>query len=96
MATKIDLVGIDDEVDFHPGGALPVPNSDKDAERKAKMVKNHGHKLNDWHLTFDLHNRIDVGHPLMWKDKKGKNPGPFTVISSSEIKDGVWTPVWEP
>lgn len=96
MATKIDLITIDPQVDFHPGGALPVAGADKDAERLAKMVKAHGHKLNDWHITLDMHNRIDIGHPLMWKDRKGQHPDPFTVITSGDLKDGKWKPVFEP
>lgn len=96
MATKIDLVTIDPQVDFHPGGALPVAGADKDADRLAKMVKAQGHKLNDWHITLDMHNRIDVGHPLMWKDKKGQNPPPFTMISNADLKNKTWLPVWEP
>lgn len=96
MPTKIDLVTIDPQKDFHPGGALPVTGADQDAERLAKMVKTHGHKLNDWHITLDMHNRIDVGHPLMWKDKKGQNPPPFTMISNVDLKAKTWQPVWEP
>lgn len=102
--TKIHLVTIDPQVDFHPGGLLPIAGADKDAERLAKMVDHHGHKLEDWHITFDLHNQIDVGHRWMWRDKQGKMPKEghdFTymdifTISSEEIKAKEWNPIYEP
>lgn len=94
--SNIHLVTIDPQIDFHPGGALPVEGADKDADRLARMIRDHGHKLTDWHITFDLHNRIDIGHPLMWVNSKGKHPDPFTQITASDLKDGVYRPVYEP
>jgi nicotinamidase-related amidase len=35
---------------------------------------------------------VDVAHPTFWKNSKGEHPKPFTIITSREVKDGVWTP----
>lgn len=75
-------------------GTLYVPGAEKDMARLATMVTSFGLKIKKIHVTLDCHHRIDVAHPLMWRDSDGNNPDPFTVITAQEIRDGVWTPVF--
>ncbi len=91
---KVHLVIIDPQNDFmdSPGSALPVSGANEDMRRLAAMIERVGHKLDDIHVTLDSHRVIDVGHPGMWRDQDGNLPGPFTIISADDIKNGIWTP----
>ena len=89
---RIELLVIDPQVDFcDPAGSLCVKGADDDMRRLAKMVKRLAPKLDDIHVTLDSHHLIDVAHPAFWVGKDGKNPGPFTIISAQDVKDGKWT-----
>jgi nicotinamidase-related amidase len=95
MAERIDLLVIDPQVDFcDPNGNLYVDGAEKDMERLAGLVKSFGQKIKKVHVTLDCHHLIDVAHPLMWRNSEGKNPDPFTIFGSKEIKEGVWIPVF--
>lgn len=90
---NVHLVLIDPQRDFcNPSGALYVKGAEKDMERLAKFVDRTHSKLNDIHVTLDSHHLIDVAHPGFWRDSAGKHPDPFTIIGSSDIESGKWTP----
>lgn len=98
MSMKTHLLLIDPQVDFcSPGGSLFVPGADKDIERLSTLIKRAGKKIDDIHVTLDMHHEIDIAHPIFWKNSSGKHPDPFTIISIDDIKKGVWTtthPQW--
>lgn len=71
---------------------LPVPGALADMGRVAAMVKRIGPRLEDIHVTLDSHMVIDVAHPGFWRDQKGKQPTPFTIISHDDIKNRIWSP----
>ena len=85
-----------------PTGALLVQGSHDDMKRLAKWIKKNSSKINDIHVTLDSHHKIDVAHPAFWRDRKGNHPlglgaaiaagQPPTIISSNDVKQGVWTP----
>lgn len=88
---KIHLVVIDPQNDFcNPNGSLFVPGADKDIDRLATMVKRLSGKLDDIHVTLDSHRKVDISHPMWWKDASGKRPGPFTIISAGDLESGKW------
>ncbi|MBI5147743.1 MAG: hypothetical protein HZA37_01165 [Parcubacteria group bacterium] len=91
---KVHLVIIDPQKDFmdDPDSALPVAGANADMKRVAVMIDRIGHKLEDIHVTLDSHRVIDVGHPGMWRNSDGRTPGPFTMISADDIKNGIWAP----
>lgn len=72
--------------------ALPVPGALADMGRVATMLKRIGPRLDDIHVTLDSHRVIDVAHPGFWRDVDGNSPAPFTMISQSDVKTGVWAP----
>ena len=89
----VHLLAIDPQVDFcDPKGALYVTGAEQDMSRLAAMVRRLWDKLDDIHITLDSHHVVDVAHPVMWKDGKGKHPAPFTIIAAADVRDGVWTP----
>lgn len=93
MSTKIHLLVIDPQNDFcdQPKATLPVAGAKADMARLAKLIDLVGHKLDDIHVTLDSHRLIDIAHPAWWMDQRGKEPAPFTPITSSDIEAGIWT-----
>lgn len=89
---KVHLVAIDPQVDFcSPSGSLFVAGADKDMERLALMVKRLELKLDDIHITMDSHRKVDISHPMWWKDSSGKHPNPFTMITVADVEASRWT-----
>lgn len=89
---NVQLLVIDPQQDFcNPNGSLFVPGADKDMERLAKMVERLAPKLDDIHVTLDSHRKVDISHPMMFKDRQGKRPGAFTQITAADLRSGRWT-----
>ena len=89
---KIHLVVIDPQNDFStPQGSLFVQGADQDMSRLALMVKRLGRKIDDIHITMDSHRKVDISHPMWWKDSAGKHPSPFTMITADDVDAGRWT-----
>ncbi len=91
---NIQLLVIDPQNDFmdEPNAALRVAGATADMKRLAAFVSRVGNKLSDIHVTLDSHRVIDVGHPGFWRDQNGSNPQAFTMVSSDDIANGIWTP----
>jgi len=91
---KAHLMIIDPQNDFMdaPGSALPVPGATEDMKRVAALIDRVGRKFEDIHVTLDSHRVIDVAHPGFWEDRDGVQPPVFTIISSADIRGGVWSP----
>ena len=94
---RIHLLCIDPQVDFcEPQGALYVQSPDDgtnavdDMNRLATFIRRVGNRLADIHVTLDSHHYADIAHPSLWKNAKGDNPPPFTMITSKDIEAGVW------
>lgn len=89
---KIHLLIIDPQNDFMdlPKSKLPVTGANDDMNRLAEFIRLHGSKLEDIHVTMDSHQEIDIAHPSWWVDAAGNNPADFTLISSADIKSGIW------
>ncbi len=93
--SKKHLAIIDPQVSFcDPDGSLFVPGSVEDMQRMTKFIKKMGKELDQIHVTIDSHYLIDVAHPGMWKNSDGEQPAPFTVISSKDLIEGKWFPVF--
>ena len=89
---RIHLVVIDPQNDFcDPKGALFAPGADRDTERIAAMVDRLGAALTDVHVTLDSHRKVDISHPMWWKDARGKSPDPFSQITVDDMTSGRWS-----
>lgn len=73
--------------------ALPVDGAWEDSLRLAKFINDSGRLLSRITVTLDSHQQYDIAHPMFWVDENRNNPAPFTMISSSDIKSGKWSPV---
>ena len=88
---KIRAVIIDPQQDFcNPNGSLYVPGAENDMKRLAGRVGRLKGKLADIHVTLDSHRKVDISHPMWWKDSSGKRPDPFTMITADDLKQGKW------
>lgn len=97
MKKENALLIIDAQHDFcDPKGNLSVPGADKDMERLSKWIRDNKREIDNISLTLDSHQPNDVSHPTWWQDKNGKNPAPFTMITSKMAEDGTWTPRFWP
>lgn len=89
---KIHLLLIDPQNDFaDPKGSLFVPGADKDMQRLAEMILRLKDKIDDIHVTLDSHRRVDISHPIWWKDASGHHPPPFSLLSAEQVTAGEWT-----
>lgn len=84
------LLIIDPQNDFHPGGTLAIPTADEDAERIAKFIRKHVHRIERIVITLDSHQRIHIAHGIFWVNDAGEHPPPFTLISKEDVARGKW------
>jgi len=93
---KSALLIIDPQNDFcSPRGSLFVEGSDQDNVRLASWILENKKHINQIIVTLDSHYVIDISHPKFWKDKFGKNPVPFTIITLKDLIDGVYVPAYK-
>jgi nicotinamidase/pyrazinamidase len=91
MSRKIDLIIIDPQNSFCKvvdaasqqslhDGELCVTGAWDDMTRVSSLVNRIGNKLNDIHVTLDSHHLLHIAHPIWFRDSKGNQPGPFTLM----------------
>lgn len=85
---KKELLIIDPQIDFLEGGNLAVPGATEDMNRVVDMIKRNINRIDNIHVTMDMHRQIDIGHPMFWLDNKGDNIDPFTVLSLDDLTQG--------
>jgi len=89
---RTHLLVIDPQNDFcDPQGALYAPGADEDMKRVARMVERIKDRLDAIHVTLDSHRKVDISHPIWFKDARGQPPAPFTTITAEDLKKGTWT-----
>jgi nicotinamidase-related amidase len=89
---KILLVIIDPQNDFcDPNGSLFVNGAQEDMKRLAGLLTRLKGKIADIHVTLDSHRRVDISHPMWWKDSSGRRPSAFTQITAGDVESGKWT-----
>lgn len=92
MPKQIHLLIIDPQKDFcDPNGSLYVPGADQDMDRVAGLIARLGSKLSTIVVTLDSHHKVDISHPIWFKDSAGAQPPPFTVITAGDVRTGKWT-----
>jgi nicotinamidase/pyrazinamidase len=98
-SSKLTLLLIDVQNDFHAGGSLAIPGADADTVRIASFIRNHMCQIDRIIATLDSHYKLHIAHPSFWisgeDTENGSDlihPQPFTIITSDEIKTGRWMP----
>jgi len=89
---------IDVQKDFHPGGSLAIDSAGEDAERTANIIRRSiensaSPSINRLVVTLDSHHKLHIAHPKFWvSGDDNDHPAPFTLITSSDIQQGIWKP----
>jgi nicotinamidase-related amidase len=92
MTKKIHLLVIDPQNDFcDSNGSLYVAGAERDMDRLAAMIDRLRDALSAIHVTLDSHRKVDISHPIWFRDSRGKHPAPLTVISAEDMERGRWT-----
>lgn len=85
---KTALLVIDAQNDFHDitSATLPVPGACEDTKRIAQLIK----KVNPSTIfaSLDSHYSLDISHPDWWENADGSRVSPFTMITSTDVKNG--------
>lgn len=93
---SIALILVDMQVDFiHPNGALYVPGAVEDSKRIVEWIYHHVADLTQIYASLDSHYPIQIFSPTWWRDQDGKHPFPFTIITSADVQNKIWTPIYE-
>ncbi|MFV2044351.1 MAG: isochorismatase [Anaerolineales bacterium] len=94
---RIVLLLIDAQVDFiHLDGALCVPGAVEDARRTAEWIYRHVSEITAIAASLDSHLPAQIFYPTWWVNEAGEHPDPYTPITSQQVKQGVWKPVYQP
>jgi nicotinamidase-related amidase len=96
MAKKVIVIGIDEQLDFMPDGALGVPNADKDVERFTKFIYDNMDEISKIAVSIDTHIPHQIFHPCWWIDKNGNHPAPYTEIKLADLDKGNYRAVIKP
>jgi nicotinamidase/pyrazinamidase len=93
ISPKVTLLLVDVQKDFHPGGSLAIPTADADAARIAALIRKSTSKIDRIVATMDSHYKLHIAHPGFWvHGSTGRNPDPFTIITSNDVQNGTWRP----
>lgn len=94
---RVFLILIDAQVDFvHAEGALSVPGAVDDTRRTIEWIFNNLGKITTIAASLDSHLPNQIFYPTWWVNAYGNPPAPFTTITSTEVQNGAWRPVYEP
>lgn len=90
------FLAIDVQQDFMENGALGVPGAHGDVERMTTFIYNNMEKISKIAISIDTHIPHQIFHPCWWINKDGKNPDPYTVITSEALDSGDYLAVIAP
>lgn len=90
---KTLLLVIDMQNDFMDNGELGVPGAHGDVWNTVSFIYKHLRQISHIAISLDTHQPNQIFHPMWWVDKNGNHPAPFTTISESDVKKGIWKPV---
>lgn len=94
---RIAAFGIDAQVGFCiPGASLFVPGAVEDTRRTIEWLYANLDRITQLHFSLDTHRVFQIFHPAWWVDADGRNPPPFTTISSRDVREGRYTPTLHP
>jgi nicotinamidase-related amidase len=94
--TRIALILVDMQVDFvHPNGALYVPGAVEDSKRIVEWIYQHVGDITRIYASLDSHYPIQIFSSTWWLNEAGKHPYPYTVITSDDVQNGTWQPIYE-
>ncbi|MNC06562.1 hypothetical protein D3C75_540770 [compost metagenome] len=61
--------------------------------RASKFILENLDKISELHFSLDTHYAFQIFHPTFWIDSQGNHPAPYTMITTEDLRKGVWSPV---
>lgn len=94
---RIALFGIDCQVGFvMPDASLQVPGALDDMTRACRFLYHNLHRITKLFFSMDTHHAFQIFHPAFWQDPQGQHPPPFTILQTTDIQSGKYTPTQSP
>lgn len=78
------------------GATLSVDGAIESAARGIKFIVDNTHLITGIAASLDTHVPFQIFYPTWWINQQGQQPPPYTMITSQDIANGVWTPIIEP
>lgn len=93
---RVILLLVDPQVDFiHTDGSLSVPGAVADTRRTIEWILRNTGQISAISASLDSHIPTQIFYPTWWINEQGDHPAPFTPISSQEVDQKRWQPVFE-
>jgi nicotinamidase-related amidase len=90
------LLLVDPQVDFiHQDGSLSVPGAVADTRRTIEWIFRNISELTSIAASLDSHIPTQIFYSTWWVDENGGQPAAFTPITSAEVDQQRWRPVFE-
>jgi len=91
---KGKLLIIDPQNDFCdiPGAALPVVGAAADLVRVSRLVREAGAALSSITVTLDTHPQVAIERVSFWEGASGDPVAPFTQVTESQVRAGLYLP----
>ena len=62
----------------------------EDNQRLAAFIYQNLSHITEFTLTMDTHQAIQIFHAIYLVDEEGNHPGPYTLVSTVDIREGKW------
>jgi nicotinamidase/pyrazinamidase len=93
---RVMLLLVDPQVDFiHEDGALSVPGAVDDTRRTIEWLLGHVSEVTFIAASLDSHIPAQIFYSTWWTNEAGQSPEPFTPITSADVDQQRWQPVFE-
>jgi nicotinamidase/pyrazinamidase len=93
---RVILLLVDPQIDFiHVDGSLSVPGAVDDTRRTIEWIFRHINEITSIAASLDSHIPIQIFYSTWWTNEAGERPNPFTPITSADVEQQRWQPVFE-
>jgi len=94
---RVAVLLIDFQIDFcNKQGSLYVPEAEIDISNSIQFILKNFEKITTIYPTLDTHIAFQIFYGLWWLDENDTHPGPFTIITTSDVEKGKYKPVVKP
>ena len=87
-----DYLPVDPVTGRRQAPALAVSGAHRDMQRLADLVRAGAAGITDITVTLDSHHRLDIAHPTFWRAGDGSAVAPFTPITATQVRAGLYLP----
>ncbi len=93
---RVMLLLVDPQVDFiHEDGSLSVPGAVDDTRRTIEWLLGHITEVTSIAASLDSHIPTQIFYSTWWTNETNQHPDPFTPITSADVDQQRWSPIFE-